>query len=88
MKRSYEKFRRRLEDTGLLEEIETRARSLHVTLAVLYDGTGTEPSVGKARKDIYAWLVRQKGLGNNEVARLFDRAPNGISKLIRRKGAR
>jgi hypothetical protein len=84
MKRSFEKFVSRLESIGLRSEIETRAMKLNVTFRELYDGPST-PSIVTARRAVYGWLNRKKG--KREIARLFDRAPNGIVKLLRERGS-
>jgi hypothetical protein len=83
MKRSYERFRTRIHKIGLLSKIETRALQLHVSLRDLYSGPGRAPSIAAARRDVYLWLI-EEGKGNNEIARLFDRAPSGVLKLTRK----
>ena len=83
VQRSFTKFVARLKDAGLLQEIDARIGKAHVSLRDLYEGPGRAPSIHRARKDVYAWLMK-KGNGNNEVARLFDRAPNGVWKLARK----
>lgn len=86
-KRSFTKFVARLEKIKLREEIEKRALRAHVSLQELYEGEGRTPSIGAARQAIYTWLADERqGFGLNEIARLFDRAPNGVRKLVR-KGA-
>jgi hypothetical protein len=85
--RSFRKFVHRLEGIGLLWEIEKRARAEHVTLRELYEGQGRAPSIYRARRSVYMWLISANGKGSNEVARLFDRAPSGVGKLIRDKEA-
>jgi hypothetical protein len=82
-KRSFRAFVHRLEEIGLLWEIKSRIQTYHVSLRDLYEGEGRSPSIREARKMIYTWLMKEKYKGNNEVARLFDRAPSGIGKLIR-----
>jgi DNA-binding CsgD family transcriptional regulator len=82
MKRSFTKFVARLEAIGLHAKIEKHALALHVTLRDLYLGPGRAPSITAARRSIYLWLLKE-GKGNNEIARLFDRAPSGILKLTR-----
>lgn len=84
MKRSYQNFLIRLEAVGLRKEVEDRAVKLHVTLLDLYEGPDKAPSIVAARRAIYVWLMK-KGKGLNEVARLFDRASNGVMKLTRDK---
>lgn len=84
MKRSFGTFLTRLDETGLLDKIQARALKHHVSLSGLYDGDRS-PSVIAARRDVYSWLVRS-GKSVNEVARLFDRAPNGVLKLTGRRG--
>jgi len=80
--RSFKKFVKRLQETGLLHAIDKRIGASHVSLRDLYEGPGRAPSIHQARKNIYAWLMKE-GKGNNEIARLFDRAPSGIWKMIR-----
>jgi hypothetical protein len=82
--RSFRKFVTRLDAIGLLKGVEARALRLHVPLLDLYEGPGRAPSITAARRAVYLWLMKE-GLGNNEVARLFDRAPNGVLKLTRGK---
>jgi hypothetical protein len=84
LKRSFGKFVLRLQDIGLAGKVEARARRAHVSLRDLYEGPGRAPSINAARRDVYIWLFTQ-GKGNNEIARLFDRAPSGVLKLIREK---
>lgn len=81
MKRSFKRFESRLGAIGLHDRVDARARKKHVSLRELYDGPGTA-SVASARRDVYSWLVK-KGKSINEVARLFDRAPSGVLKLVR-----
>lgn len=81
MKRSYSKFQKRIEEIGLFAEVERRAKKMNVSIASLYEGPRV-PSISAARKSIYTWLMAKKGMGNNEVARLFDRAPSGIAKMV------
>lgn len=83
MARSFTKFVARLERVSLLAEIEKRALKLHVSLRDLYDGSGRTQSIGAARHAIYNWLATE-GRGYNEIARLFDRAPSGVRKLMRK----
>lgn len=83
MKRSFAKFTARLDAIGLREKIEKRALAFHVSLEELYDGPRA-PSVIAARRDVYSWLMKEEN-SFNEVARLFDRAANGVWKLTRRK---
>ena len=82
-KRSFDRFAHRLKLLGLHDAIVKRTMALHVPLRELYEGENLAPTIRAARKSIYVWLMREKGLGNNEIARLFDRAPGGIGKLIR-----
>jgi hypothetical protein len=82
MKRSYEKFMSRLDAIDLLARVEKRALYLHVTLRELYEGPAKAPSIAAARRAVYLWLI-EEGKGNNEIARLFDRAPSGVLKLTR-----
>jgi hypothetical protein len=86
MTRSYSKFVRRLEEIGLHAEVEKRALKLHVSLRDLYEGRDRAPSIGAARRAVYTWLINE-GKGLNEIARLFDRAPSGVSKLTNNRGA-
>jgi hypothetical protein len=82
MKRSYEKFMRRLGAIGLHVKVESRALQMHVSLRDLYEGPDKAPSIAAARRAVYLWLI-EEGKGNNEIARLFDRAPSGVLKLTR-----
>lgn len=81
MKRSFSKFAARLDELGLLNQVEKMALKHRVTMKNLY-GQGYAPSVVAARRAVYAWL-RDQGKGNNEIARLFDRAQSGVSKLMK-----
>lgn len=81
-KRSFRKFSTRLREIGLLEDVESRALEAHVSLQDLYEGPYRAPSIAAARRKVYGWLAIQ-GKGNNEIARLFDRAPSGVMKLMR-----
>ncbi len=87
MKRSFHKFCTRLEEAGLYSQVLERTLEQHVSLIDLYEGPVRAPSIAAARRDVYAWLMR-KGKGLNEVARLFDRAPSGVLKLVSGAGAR
>ncbi len=87
MKRSFQGFVRKLNKIGLSEVIEKRALKLHVSLRDLYEGPGRAPSITAARRDVYSWLYA-RGKGVREIARLFDRAPSAVSRLIRKDGAR
>jgi len=80
-KRSFAKFTARLSEIGLLAGVERRALVLHVSLRDLYEGPAA-PSTAAARRAVYSWLASQ-GKGNNEIARLFDRAPSGVMKLLK-----
>lgn len=82
-KRSFTRFVRRLELIGLRVDIEQRALKLHVSLQDLYEGPDRAPSISAARKAVYIWLM-DKGKGGNEIARLFDRAPNSVWKMTRK----
>lgn len=84
MIRSFRKFEARLEAVGLHKTLEARALRLHVSLEDLYAGQGRAPSITAARRAVYLWLMKE-GKGLNEVARLFDRAPSGVMKLVRGK---
>lgn len=83
MKRSFQKFETRLEAIGLRQKIEERALVLHISLRDLYEGPDKAPSIAAARRAVYSWLMKE-GKGNNEIARLFDRAPSGVLKLTRK----
>lgn len=82
MKRSFAKFTSRLQDIGLYGQVEKRALKLHVSLRELYEAPKGIPSITAARRAVYLWLM-EEGKGLNEVARLFDRAPSGVSNLTR-----
>lgn len=83
--RSYERFAARLTEIGLFNQIAAQARQQHITVRELYEGSNRgAPSVNRARKAIYAWLRDKKGKGNNEIARLFDRAPSGIARMLKK----
>lgn len=86
MKRSYDKFVARLEASDLRREVEARSLFMHVSLKDVYEGPHS-PSVIAARRAVYAWLMK-KGKGVNEIAALFDRAPNGIVKMTSKKRKR
>jgi hypothetical protein len=83
MKRSFIKFSERLEAIGLYEQVLARTLKRHVSLIELYEGPDKAPSIAGARRDIYKWLMKE-GKGLNEVARLFDRAPSGVFKLVQK----
>ena len=85
MKRSFTKFVARLDTIKLRTKVEARALQAHVSLRDLYEGPDRAPSIAAARRAIYLWLLKE-GKGNNEIARLFDRAPSGVLKLT--KGVR
>lgn len=87
MKRSFKRFVTRIDAVQLLSEIESRAFAFHVSLRELYEGPDRAPSIVSARRAVYKWLV-SRGKSLNEVARLFDRAPNGIWKLLAEKKRR
>jgi DNA-binding CsgD family transcriptional regulator len=84
MKRSFTKFVARLDAIKLRAKVEARALQAHVSLRDLYEGPDRAPSIAAARRSIYMWLLGE-GKGNNEIARLFDRAPSGVLKLTRGK---
>jgi hypothetical protein len=84
MKRSFIKFSERLEAIGLYDQVLARTLKMHVSLLELYEGPDKAPSIVAARRTIYKWLMSE-GKGLNEVARLFDRAPSGVLKLVRGK---
>jgi hypothetical protein len=87
MKRSFQKFVKRLEAISLGSEVEKIALDAHVSLRELYDGRDRAPSIVTARRKVYRALLKG-GKGLNEVARLFDRAPNGVLKLTRKPQAK
>lgn len=80
--RSFQRFVRELDKIRLRQMLEKRALKLHVSLRDLYEGPGRAPSISSARRAIYLWL-QERGKGINEIARLFDRAPSGVMKLMR-----
>lgn len=84
MKRSFAKFTARLDEIDLRHGVESRSVKMHVTLRELYEGPHRAPSIAAARRVIYLWLTKQ-GKGNNEIARLFDRAPSGVLKMMRER---
>lgn len=79
--RSFHTFKMRLEKVGLRKEVEARSLALHVTLQQLYEDGALVPSVITARRSIYTWLNRKKGI--REIARLFDRSASGVSMMLR-----
>jgi hypothetical protein len=83
MKRSFQKFVAKLEAIGLHQKLERRALAFHISLRDLYEGRDKAPSIAAARRDAYLWLMKD-GKGLNEVARLFDRAPSGVARLLLR----
>ena len=87
MKRSFDRFESRLEEVGLHGEIRSRALKLHVSLRDLYEGPDQAQSITAARRAVYRWLA-DEGKGINEIARLFDRAPSGVLKLMSKKTRR
>ena len=84
MERSFKTFSYRLKSIGLRDEIEKRALKQNITLRELYEGPDRAPSVVAARQAIYTWLST-RGKGINEIARIFDRHPSGILKMLRKK---
>ena len=84
MKRSFPKFLTRLDAIKFRDKIEKRSIALHVSLEDLYAGAGRAQSIAAARRDVYSWLV-EEGFSINEVARLFDRSPNGVWKMTKEK---
>jgi hypothetical protein len=86
VRRSFAKFVARLEEIDLRRGVESCSVKMHVTLRELYEGEGRETSIAAARRVVYLWLSKE-GKGINEIARLFDRAPSGVTKLMREKGA-
>lgn len=83
MTRSFQKFTQRLKTIGLRDQIEKRCLTLNVSMRDLYEGPDRAQSIAAARRSVYGWLIT-KGKGINEIARLFDRAPNGVWKLTRK----
>jgi hypothetical protein len=81
MRRSFQKFTRKLDQIGLRRELEKRVLEMQVSLRELYDGPRTQ-SIATARRDVYTWLT-DEGKSVREIAQLFDRAPNGVLKMIR-----
>jgi hypothetical protein len=81
-KRSFQDFLIRLEANGLLEDMKKRCAKARVSLLELYEGPIKAPSIVAARRSVYLWLLKE-GKGINEIARLFDRAPNGVVKMTR-----
>jgi hypothetical protein len=79
--RAFGVFVRRLKSIGLLDEIEKHAANASVSLRDLYSGDPTASVVG-ARRAAYQRL-HVKGKSVREIARLFDRAPSGVHKLLR-----
>ena len=73
----------RLAAAGLQKEIESIVRRSRVSLRDLYEGPRM-PTIVAARRVVYARLM-MRGKGINEISRLFDRASNSISKLMRAK---
>lgn len=86
MERSYAAFLRKLDTIGIRSQLEKRSLKNQVSLERLY-GTHARGSelTSAARADVYVWLAK-RGMGINEIARLFDRAPSGVMKLLRRNG--
>lgn len=83
MKRSFKAFEERVRANGLHAEITKRALAHHVTLQELYEGVDRAPSVAAARRAVYSWLAK-RGKGANEIARMFDRAPNGVARMLQK----
>jgi len=79
--RDFKPFVAKLRAIGLHTEVERRALEHHVTLRELYEGPIGAPSITAARRAVYLWLMSE-GKGLNEIARLFDRAVSGVSKLV------
>lgn len=82
-KRSFRAFEERIRASGLYTEITKRALVYHVSLQELYEGTNRAPSIMAARRAVYTWLAK-RGKGGNEIARMFDRAQNGVAALLRK----
>ena len=87
MNRSFSKFVARLDKIRLRQVLEKRALKRHVSLRELYEGPDLAPSIVAARRDVYTWLLGE-GKGLREIARLFDRAPSGVSKLTQKNSVR
>jgi hypothetical protein len=79
--RAFEPFVARLDESGLRADVAARALVHRVSLRELYDGPDGAPSITAARRAVYLWLV-EEGKGLNEIARLFDRAVSGVSRLV------
>jgi len=84
MTRSYKKFLKRLDSSGLRPELEKRAKATRVSLQEIYEGPRTGPVIA-ARRAVYGWLRGTKSMGYREIARLFDRGSYSIWKLTREK---
>jgi hypothetical protein len=84
MKRSFQNFVKRLDDIGLHKKVEALTLKHHVSLLELYEGPSRATSISAARRAVYLWLMK-RGKGVNEIARIFDRAPNGVWKMTRGK---
>lgn len=82
--RSFTKFKERLTESGLVDDVQTWAMRMGVSLRELYDGPIKAPSIVAARRSVYQRLLKS-GKSVNEVARIFDRAPSGVLKLTRGK---
>ena len=85
MKRSFAKFVARLDSIGLRADVEKRSLAHHVSLQDLYEGPNRAMSIATARRAVYLWLMKE-GKSTNEIARLFDRAPNGVWKMTQKRG--
>ena len=83
MKRSFANFVKRLDAIGLRDKIEVRSLGFHVSLEELYGGASRAQSISAARRAVYKWLTKERGKSINEVARLFDRSPNGVWKMVK-----
>lgn len=81
MKRSFERFSDRLKANGLYTGANKICSENYVSLCVVYDG-GKAPSVVAARRAVYVWMSG-RGMGNNQIARMFDRAKSGVSKSLK-----
>jgi len=83
-KRSFKRFETKLRKASLFGSIRSRATKMHVSLRELYEGNvRPTPSIAAARRDVYVWLHDTKGKSVNEIARLFDRAPSGVLRMVK-----